>query len=207
MHRILGVVAAALALLVIVPMADAAQQRSDAPSQWQTSADAQWKPHQGFESQHGLVTFSDAGILTGSDKSYGELDMLNPPATIDDVNSASYDFNADQTGPSGGSPRLVFLFTDKSGTSQAYLRPTDWTQDTWTHMDANTGNNWDSIGGSCAFQFNATFAQVKACHSGEPITAVFAINDSGWLYPAGETVVLDNVEVNGATATGPGNSK
>src|SRR5689334_5019533 len=81
MHRILGVIAAGLALLAIVPAANAAQQRSDAPSQWQTSADAQWKPHLGFDSQHGLYTFSDAGVLTGSEDSYGEIDMLKPPAT------------------------------------------------------------------------------------------------------------------------------
>ncbi len=99
---------------------------------------------------------------------------------------------------------MVIQFSDGG---DGELRPVTWTANTWTHLDGMVGNNWDNNGGSCGYVYGTTWTAVKACHSGATITAIYVVNDSGWLYPStGEQVTLDNITVNNITATGPNNN-
>jgi hypothetical protein len=102
----------------------------------------------------------------------------------------------------GGSPRLVVTFSD-GGNGQ--LRPLTWAAGTWATEDGiATGTDWDNAGGTCGFAYGTTWTAIKACHAGARITAIFVVNDSGWLYPpAGEQVILDNITVNDVVASGP----
>ncbi len=84
------------------------------------------------------------------------------------------------------------------------LRPLTWAANTWAHLDGMTGTNWDNTGG-CGAKYAVTWQAIVACHPSATITSIFAVNDSGWLYPTpGEQVVLDNVTVNQYVASGPG---
>ncbi len=68
-----------------------------------------------------------------------------------------------------------------------------------------TSTDWDNNHGGCGFLFEKNWSAIKSCHTGASITAIFAVNDSGWLYPStGEEVTLDNVTVNDLVSTGPG---
>jgi hypothetical protein len=40
-----------------------------------------------------------------------------------------------------------------------------------------------------------------SCHSGATITGISVVNDSGWMYPAGITVLVDNITINGDVIT------
>jgi len=104
--------------------------------QWKPFGDAQWQPHSGLDSQHGLVTTSNAS------GTYGGIELRNGPTDPAAITALSFDFVADQTGPSGGSPRLVVIFSDADTNGYAVLRPLTWTADTWAHVDGITGNNW-----------------------------------------------------------------
>lgn len=205
MHRYVRLSVAVLGATLALSVA-AVALAAPAP-QWKPFGDAAWRPHSGFNSQHGLVTSSDAS------GTFGGIELRNGPTDPNAIDALSFDFNADQTGPSGGSPRLVVIFSDTNTNGYGVLRPLNWTADTWTHLDGLTGNNWDNQNGTSSgvcgfFVFGTTWTAVKACHPGADITSMFLVNDSGWLYPSsGETVVLDNVTVNDAVAAGPGNSE
>lgn len=176
------------------------QAGPDHTAQWKTFGDAAWKPHQGYNSQQGLVTTSD------SSGSYGGIELLDGPVYPGSITAASFVFKADQTGQSGGSPRLVIQFSDGG---DAELRPLNWTAKSWTTEDGFGANasDWDNNGGTCGFKYETTYAAASACHTGATITAIFLVNDSGWAYTStGETVVVDNVTVNSIVAAGPGNS-
>ncbi len=102
-----------------------------------------------------------------------------PPAA-----APSFDFKADRTAASGGSPRLVMLFSDGGNIN---LRPLAWVQDTWISEgpgptpDPSAPTNWDSNGGACAFVYETTYQTALACHAGATVTAAFIVSDSGWL--------------------------
>ena len=89
------------------------------------------------------------------------------------------------------------------------MYPLNWTAGTvQTHVDGMTGTNWDNNGGSCEYKYQTTWQTVLSCHAGATITSIFAVNDSGWLYPTtGEQVILDNVTVNQSVAAGPGSNQ
>ena len=102
----------------------------------------------------------------------------------------SYDFISNQTGGSGGSPRLVMEFSDGGDME---LRPLSLTAGSWVH-ESGASNDWDNHGGSCGFLFETSYPAALACHTGATVTAVFAVNDSGWLYPGSDlTFHLDNI--------------
>lgn len=170
-----------------------------ASSNWTPFGTAHWVKGAGSDGGYGLVTTS---VPSGT---YGGIQLSNPPADPNAITALSYDFKPNQTGGSGGSPRLVVQFSDGGDGS---LRPLAWVAGTWMHEDGMVSTDWDNRGGTCGFVYETTWAAIKACHAGATITGIFAVNDSGWLYPpAGEEVVLDNVTVNDQVASGPGNEK
>jgi hypothetical protein len=170
-----------------------------ASSHWTPFGTAHWVKGAGLGGGYGLVTTS---LPSGT---YGGISLSNPPADPNSLTALSFDFKPNQTGGSGGSPRLVVQFSDGGDAS---LRPLAWVAGTWTHEDGMVGTDWDNRGGTCGSLYETTWATIKTCHTGTTVTGIFAVNDSGWLYPpAGEEVVLDNVTVNDQVASGPGKEK
>ena len=110
-----------------------------------------------------------------------------------------FDFRPTVSGPTGGAPRLVILFSD-GGNGQ--LRPLSWTADTWVTIDG-ASNLWDNAGGTCGFMFGTSYAAMLACHAGATVTAVFVVTDVGWLHPGGYDNYIDNVTYEGETIIGP----
>lgn len=171
-----------------------------------TFGNGAWMPHTGHDSQFALVTQSEK--VPVSDEypygvTYGGVSLKNFPSDPADVTALSFEFKADQTGGSGGSPRLHVAFSDGS----ADLRPLTLAAD-WTTVDGMTGTSWDNNGGTCGFRYAVDWTTVKDCHVGASITGMWVVNDSGWLYPTdGLTVWLDNITVNDLVSGGPGNSK
>jgi hypothetical protein len=155
----------------------------------------------------GLLTSSKAdpsqpyGVTCGGATVYGQgLPTSNPNA----ITALSFDFNANQTGPSGDSPRLVVCFSDGSNCeSNGNIAPTQWTAGAWTHFDAfapGTSDTWSDSGGSCGAKTQLTWSGVTACHPGASVTEVALVNDSGSQYPTGEQVLLNNLTLNNVVA-------
>lgn len=126
-------------------------------------------------------------------------DLLNVAGPAP-VTAPSFDFKADRTAASGGSPRLVMLFTDGG---KMELRPLAWVANLWTHIDG-TGPNWDIASPTCPFVYAGTYAMGLACHLGATVTDVFVVSDSGWLNPGGYVNWIDNISYDGAFVTRPG---
>ena len=88
------------------------------------------------------------------------------------------------------------------------LRPLSLAANEWTHVDG-AGTDWDNRGGPCGDRTSQTYAEIVACHPGAEVTGVEVINDSGWLFPGGFQLLVDNVSYGGddglvAPATGVG---
>jgi hypothetical protein len=109
----------------------------------------------------------------------------------------SFDFNASASGPGGGSPRLIVTFSDNG---KAHLRPLRLVAGRWTHQDGSS--DWDNRGGACGSRSQLTYAALLACHPGTRVLSVEILNDSGWLYPGGFRVLLDNISYGGETISG-----
>lgn len=188
--------AATTAALLTVALASSSAMAAPAP-QWKPFGDAVWVQGTGNPG-YGLVTSSN-----GAGTTYGGIELRHGPTSLASITAAKFDFNPNQTGSSGGSPRLVFGLTD-GGNIQ--LRPLQWAANAWATEDGFGANpsDWDNYGGTCGFVYETTWTIAAACHAGATITSIFLVNDSGWVYPAtGEVVVVDNVTVNTIVATGP----
>jgi hypothetical protein len=172
---------------------------------WTTFGDATW-------TADGLQTSSQSdpsqpyGVTCGGASVYGNALPTTDPSRI---SALSFDFNPNQTGPSGTSPRLIVCFSDGSSQcdSNGSLAPTVWTANTWTHVDGfspPTGLNaaWTNAGGTCGTTYNTTWGAIVACHPGASITIVAVVNDSGSHYTSGEQVLLNNLTVNNVVAHG-----
>ena len=105
----------------------------------------------------------------------------------------SYDFRASASGPSGGSPRLTMRLSDGGGE----LRPLSLVAGEWAHEDGST--DWDNYGGSCGYRAQLSYGEFLGCHPGATVTGLEFWNDSGWLYPGGFQVLVDNVTYGGET--------
>jgi hypothetical protein len=188
-------------LVMVLAFGAIAAVALSAPSgiEWKSFGHAHWSPD-GNGSRFGLTTTSTpTGEFTAT---FGGIELLDPPSNPAAITDLSFDFNPNRTGSSGGSPRLVVVF---SNGGNAGLRPLTWNAGTWTTLDGLSGSNWDNNSGGCGFRYAVTWTDVVACHPGETIASIFVVNDSGWLYQdGGEQIVLDNVTVNDAVATGPG---
>lgn len=119
----------------------------------------------------------------------------------------SYDLYSTVSGPSGGSPRLVMIFSDGGDME---LRPLSWTADVWVHIDGSYVNNsgqglWDVNGGICGFAYAATYSAGLACHMGQSVTDVYVVTDSAWQLtnPSGYTHYIDNISYGNALVTRP----
>lgn len=198
---VVGVAAASAAPAIAKAMPTSAPPGG---ARWYTFGTGHWRPHAGVDGSSGLVTESRL-IEAPYDVTYGGAEMkanMLPTSNPEDITALSYEFKASVSGPSGGSPRLVMQFSD--GGSAALL-PLSWQAETWTEVNGLEGDEWEGSGGTCESLYAASWEEVKACHPSAEITAIYVVNDSGWLYPmSGETVVLDNLTVNSTVASGPG---
>lgn len=197
LRTIATVGATTLALTLVVGMhAPTAAAAASTNKDWEPFNQATWVDGVGNPG-YGLVTASDASGTYGGI----ELKAKYVPSDPTSITALSFDFYANQTGGSGGSPRMVVQFSDGG---DGELRPLAWIANTWTTENGMTSSDWDNQGGTCGFRYETTWAAVMGCHAGATISAIYVVNDSGWLYPAtGETVTLDNITVNDITATGP----
>jgi hypothetical protein len=109
----------------------------------------------------------------------------------------SFDFKVFTVGGSGGSARLVLRFSDFG---RGELRPLSLQANEWTHVDG-AGAGWDNRGGACGDRTSQTYAEIVACHPGANVTGVDVINDSGWLFPGGFQLLVDNVSYGGQTVS------
>jgi hypothetical protein len=151
------------------------------------------------------IDIPQGGTPANGFSSFAGINFHHVPALAPN-NPPAFDFMADKTAASGGSPRLVMIFSDGGNIN---LRPLAWIQDTW--ISEGTGNptpdplaatNWDNNGGTCGFLFEQTYATVKACHAAATVTAAFIVSDSGWLN-APYTNWIDNIQYNDQTISQP----
>jgi hypothetical protein len=132
---------------------------------------------------------------------YAGATLLRVPATLP-ASPPSFDFMADRSAASGGSPRLVIGFSDGG---RAELRPLNWTAGIWVHEDG-TSVDWDNNGGTCGFVYQTSYAIIQACHAGATVTAVYVVSDSGWLNQGGYTNYIANIRYGDILVT-PQNGK
>jgi hypothetical protein len=113
----------------------------------------EWTPGAGNESQFALATSSDG---SGSFGGAALVHLLSDP---EDVDVLSFDFKADTTGASGGSPRLVVAFSDGSFPNLRPLALTSGLDD----RRRDERRDWDDQGGTCGSQFAVTWETIKGC--------------------------------------------
>jgi hypothetical protein len=167
-----------------------------------------------FAGGNGSAHWSHVDASTDSDGFSIELDVpgVSPPdfsgatlqhqaGTTAPTVAPSFDFMSTVTGASGGSPRLVIVFSDGGNIN---LRPLAWVANAWTREGSGTTtSDWDNSGGTCGFLYEQTYDVVTACHAGTTVTAAFVVSDSGWLYPTGYVNFIDNIQYNGVTLSAP----
>ena len=142
------------------------------------------------ETDPSVIDLSVAGTAGGGFDSASSARFTGFSQTLP-ASSPTYDFRTSVSGPSGGSPRLTLRLSNGGGE----LRPREVSAGQWTHMDGQS--SWDSYGGTCGYATELSYAQLLACHPGETVFGLELWNDSGWLYPAGYQVFVDNVTYNG----------
>lgn len=146
----------------------------------------------GNASGHAAALTSDA-----TSPGYGGVELVGVPSARSAITALSFDYNANVTGDSGGSPRLVVSFSDGGN---AQLRPLSLTANTWVTINGMTGNDWDNSGG-CGDSYATTWTAVVACHSTASIDGMWVVNDSSWMYTDGIVVQVDNITVNADVIT------
>src|SRR5215471_1250652 len=153
------VVAMMLGLVAVSTMAFAAPPDNTA---WAPFANADWVNGVG-NAGFGLVTSSQQ--TPGGNVTYGgiRLKTSDVPTDPNSISALSFDFKTNQTGGSGGSPRMVVQFSDGG---DAELRPLTWTDNSWAHLDGMVGNNWDNNGGSGGCVYGTSRSQILVYHPG-----------------------------------------
>ena len=166
----------------------------DASAGWITDT----SPPAGATDQDSISLFvNGTGITDLNDAAravFGGVGGAAPPAQ-----PPSFDYKVTRVGASGGSTRLVIRLSDGG---RAELRPLALEANAWKRVNGNA-TNWDNTGGTCGFRAGVTYAAALACHPGATVTGVEIINDSGWLYPGGFTMFVDNISYGGETLTKP----
>jgi hypothetical protein len=155
------------------------------------------------------LTVPEGGTPINGFSSFAGINFHHVPA-VPPANPPSFDFKANRTSASGGSPRLVIVFSDHGNIN---LRPLTWEAGVWKSEgdpgvgpgaveDPASATNWDSNGGTCGFQFQKTYNFVLACHPGAVVTAAFIVTDSGWV--GGPYINwIDNIQYGGTIISTP----
>jgi hypothetical protein len=118
------------------------------------------------------------------------------------ISNISYDYVTNQSGGSGGSPRLCI---DLSDGVQVQLGPANVTADTWS-SETNSSHDWNWGNSDPDVSDGSTLAQEQAAHPGATVMDAFLIDDSGWI-AAPFNVQIDNMNLNGTVYTAPATSK
>jgi hypothetical protein len=118
------------------------------------------------------------------------------------ISTISYDYVTNQSGSSGGSPRLNI---DLSDGVQVQLGPPSVTANTWgSENDSSADWNWGNTDPSVAN--GSTLAQEQAAHPDATVEDAFLVDDSGWV-AAPFDVQIDNMNLNGTIYTAPTTAK
>lgn len=201
MRHLIAVAAATAAALSVGTLPAGAAARTEPSVSFFEGQDGQ--AHWSRDYSNGNDKFSIALELpAGSYFDYAGADLQHVDGRPAPDQAPSFDFRSTSSGASGGSPRLHLNFSDGGG---ADLRPVTWEQDTWTAVDGK-GASWDNNGG-CGYRYNATYAEVLACHPGEAVTSAYMVSDSGWAHPEGYTTYIDNLQYGGTTISQPSDNK
>ena len=114
------------------------------------------------------------------------------------ISTISYDYWTNQSGASGGSPRLNI---DLSDGVQLQLGPPSVAANTWASENDSSGDwNWGNTDPSVAD--GSTLAQEQAAHPDATVEDAFLVDDSGWV-AAPFDVEIDNMNLNGKIYTAP----
>jgi hypothetical protein len=167
--------------------------QGDATTGWVTDTD----PPPGASDQLSLQLFVNGS--SGQDFDDAARALFGGVAAEPPAEPPSFFFKVSTAGASGGSVRLLIRFSD-GGNGE--LRPISFQANQWSFVDG-AGLNWDTNGGTCGFATGVTYAQVLGCHAGAQVSSVEILNDSGWLYPGGFSVLVDNITYAGVTLSGP----
>jgi len=151
-----------------------------------------------------LLDIVEGGTPADGNTSFAGINFHHVPGAPPPL-APSFDFKADRTADSGGSPRLVMQFSDAGNIN---LRPLAWVQDTWisegpgNHPDPSAATNWDNNGGTCGFLYETTYQTAVACHAGATVTAAYIVSDSGWLNGPYRNWI-DNIQYDGTVISQP----
>ena len=118
-------------------------------------------------------------------------------------NSPTFQYKADRSGGSGGSPRLVMVFGDP--TTGVTVGDIELTPDNWdTNWQPAGDGEWSVHGGTCGFTYHDSYSHAVGCMGdGALVTSAFIVTDSGWLYPTGYKNWVDEVQYGGKTISQP----
>ena len=128
-------------------------------------------------------------VTTTDPNGYAGINVQHAPGLpVESYPESSFDVKAvNYSGPSLGSPRLVYLFADGG---RAELRPLTLSE-TWQNV---ADPNWDNNGGACGFLYETTWKTVQSCHAGVIVTAIYLTTD-----PYGHEYRIDNLTTAGTT--------
>ena len=200
-RSVIAVAAASAATLAFAPAWGAGRTAQSESFFASGNASAHWDNSQSADddSFSQVYEVNDASSYAGARLHHVE--GLPAPA-----NAPSFDFKADRPSPAdigtGGSPRLVIVFSDGGNIN---LRPLMWTGD-WQHEGGDSGptaSDWDNVGGTCGSEYEQDYQTVKNCHDGALVTAAFMVTDSFWKILSPYKNWVDNVQYDGKTISQP----
>jgi len=146
---------------------------------------------------------SPTGVaLTSTGAGFGAITFSVPAGTtFADIQTLATDYMITAGDCGGGSPR--FSIETAAGNAFVYLGPAP----TYTGCAAGWQTSGNLVSGSTFVDtsqlggtFYDTWASADASFGSTPVTAIDLVVDAGWKFGT-QTVVVDNVQINGATYT------
>lgn len=143
--------------------------------------------------------------LTTHSSGFGGVDFAIPSGTtFADVQNLATDYIFTEASCGGGSPR--FQINVGGANAFVYLGPPPSYTGCASNVWLNTGNLVSAASFVDTSQlpggaFYDTFAAADAKYGSMAVTGIQLVVDSGWFFGATETVVVDNVQINGTTFT------
>jgi hypothetical protein len=198
-HRtVIAVAAVSAATLTFAPSWGAGRTAQSESFFASGNASAHWDNSQSNDSDAFSQEYEVNDATSYAGTTLHHVEGLSAPAK-----SPSFDFKADRSGPSGGGPRLVMVFSDPA-TGQSVgdieLTPDTWSQD-WQHMD---DGSWSVHGGTCGFTYHDQYDHAVSCMgTGTVVSSAFIVTDVGFLYPTGYKNWVDNVQYDSKTLSQP----